>query len=64
MKGLVRHGPEQPFDVEYGPAEPGFDPAAMVPENGRKVLSLVDEHALTESSPSLFTTPPWPSTGL
>ncbi len=45
VKGLVRHGPEQPFDVEYGPAEPGFDPAAMVPEMDEKVLSLVDEYA-------------------
>lgn len=45
VKGLVRHGPEQPFDVEYGPAEPGFAPAAMVPEMDEKVLSLVDEYA-------------------
>ena len=45
VKGLVRHGPDQPFDVEYGPAEPGFDPAAMVPEMDAKVLSLVEQYA-------------------
>ena len=45
VKMLARHDPSQPFDVEYGPAEPGFDPAAIVPEMDAKVLSLVDEYA-------------------
>lgn len=45
VKGLARHDPSQPFDVEYGPAEPGFDPAAIVPEMDAKVLSLVDKYA-------------------
>ena len=45
VKHLSRHDASQPYDVEYGPAEPGFDPAALVPELDEKVLSLVDHYA-------------------
>ena len=45
VKNLARHSPGQQFDVEYGPAEPGFDPIKIVPEMDEKVLSLVDEYA-------------------
>lgn len=45
VKMLSRHDPSQPFDVEYGPAEPGYDPREMVPEMDAKVLELVDRYA-------------------
>lgn len=49
VKNLARHNPSQPFDVEYGPAEPGFEPAAVVPEMDEKVLDLIDEYAAGDS---------------
>ena len=45
VRNLARHNPSQQFDIEYGPAEEGFDPRAMVPEMDEKVLSLVREYA-------------------
>lgn len=41
VKNLHRHDPSQQFDIEYGPAEEGFDPSAIIPEMDEKVLSLV-----------------------
>ncbi len=45
VRNLSRHDPTQQFDVEYGPAEDGFDPAKIVPEMDEKVLSLVSQYA-------------------
>lgn len=45
VKNLHRYDPSQQFDVEYGPAEQGFDPRAIVPEMDAKVLDLVGRYA-------------------
>lgn len=45
VKNLHRYDPSQQFDVEYGPAEPGFDPRAITPEMDAKVLDLVRGYA-------------------
>ena len=45
VKNLSRSDASQQFEVEYGPAEAGFDPRALVPEMDEKVLSLVEEYA-------------------
>lgn len=45
VKKLHRRDPSQQFDVEYGPAEDGFDPRKIVPEMDQKVLDLVGEYA-------------------
>lgn len=45
VKNLHRHDPSQQFDIEYGPAEKGFDASKIVPEMDEKVLSLVRGYA-------------------
>ncbi|ETP72962.1 arylsulfatase A family protein [Lachnospiraceae bacterium JC7] len=49
VKNLHRHDPSQQFELEYGPAEEGFDPSKIVPEMDEKVLSLVKEYAEGEA---------------
>lgn len=43
--GVTHADPEQFDMVEFGPAEPGFDPINIVPEMDNKVLSLIEEYA-------------------
>lgn len=45
MKGFNHADPELNTTLEYGPAEPGFDPRNIVPEMDNKVLELLDEFA-------------------
>ena len=45
VRNLHRSDASQQSEVEYGPAEDGFDPQALVPEMDRKVLDLVKEYA-------------------
>lgn len=44
-KKLDRTTAADQFDVEYGPAEAGYDPSKMGPEMDEKVLELVDKYA-------------------
>lgn len=52
VKNLPRHNASRMFDVEYGPAEAGYDPQTIVPEMDDKVLSLIDGYA--ENSEPFF----------
>ena len=45
VKDLHRYDASQQFEVEYGPAEEGFDPRRLVPEMDQKVLDLVGKYA-------------------
>ena len=45
VRNLHRTDPSQQFEVEYGPAEEGYDPRALVPEMDNKVLELVRDYA-------------------
>ncbi len=45
VRGLHRFDASMPYDVEYGPAEPGYDARAIVPEMDEAALSLVRAYA-------------------
>lgn len=45
IRPLPRYDASHQFDVEYGPAEEGYDPQALCAEMDCKVLELVDKYA-------------------
>ena len=45
VRNLKRHDASMQFDVEYGPAEEGFDVRQVVPDMDNKVLELISNYA-------------------